>query len=80
MIRTPSLTNEEIGETIATFLYDESIDNQVEILNYALLTVLKNYRNKKAWQDREERRALEDKLLGPRKTYTPDSQPLFREQ
>lgn len=60
MIRSPKLTNEEIGETIATFMYDETIENQVEILNYALFTALRNYKGKKAWEEREARKHLED--------------------
>ena len=91
MIRNPALTNEELGETIATFLYDESIDNQVEILNYALLTALKNYRGKKAWEDREARKYQEDLRYRSLKIddkglvteigdSTNPSNPLFREQ
>lgn len=67
MLRSPKLTNEEIGETIATFLYDETIENQVEILNYALLIALKNYKNKKAWDEREGKKFREDLLVAKRK-------------
>lgn len=75
MLRSPKLTNEEIGETIATFLYDETIENQVEILNHALLTALKNYRAKKAWDEREGRKFREDLATAKRKMDELDKDP-----
>jgi len=53
MIRSEKVTPEIAGETIATFLYSESLENAIETLNHALFTTLKQHRNKQSWDDRE---------------------------
>ena len=75
MLRSDKVTPEVVGETIAVFLYDEELSNAIEILNQALFSVLKNYRNKKAWDDREGKKFREDLAYAKKKMDELDKDP-----
>ena len=67
MLRSDKVTPEVVGETIAVFLYDEDLSNAIEILNHALMTTLKQHRNKQAWEDREARKFKADLAYAKKK-------------
>lgn len=60
MVRAEEVTPELAGKTIATFLYSESLENAVETLVHALTAVLRQNQSKRSWDEREQRKYLED--------------------
>jgi len=56
------VSNDAIAEVIAAFFLDEELDKSIEILNLALMKVLKLKQGQKAWVEREEKKYEEEKM------------------
>ena len=56
------VSNDAIAEVIAAFFLDEELHKSIEILNLALMKVLKLKQGQKAWVEREEKKYEEEKM------------------
>lgn len=54
------LTSDAIAEVIAAFFLDEELEKSIEILNLALMKVLKLKQGQRSWIEREEKKYREE--------------------
>lgn len=81
LLNLKNISNETIAKCIAAFFFGQKLEKSVEILNLTLLEVLKDYRNDKAWTEREEKKFKEDLEYARKKMLEADkSNHLFREE
>jgi len=59
------VSNDAIAEVIAAFFLDEELGKSIEILNLALMKVLKLKQGQKSWVEREEKKYEEEKRRRP---------------